>query len=214
MVPHPCPPAAIRPHADADAVAPDDRAHADAPIFYIEATPKKVAPILRQSNSHRDGQIAWTPAQPMLRQRPRRRASPLHGAAAPPPHDIDAIQRIQRADEHGCRRTLCLRDDVHEGVDAVIEIDVRMSGSAIERGVSRRRSGRRMTGGVGFADIRFDFDDDAGRANAAAAVHEHGAKQVAGHVKRRAIVERASKHRHIFVARNRATARSAALATC
>ena len=71
MVPHPRPPAAIRPHADADARAPDDRAHADAPVFNVEAIPDEIAPILRQPNPHRHRQIAWTPAQLVLRQRRR-----------------------------------------------------------------------------------------------------------------------------------------------
>src|SRR2546423_12787617 len=97
-------------------------------------------------------------------------------------------------------------------MDAVIQVDVRETRAAVERRVAGRRSRRGMTRRVGLADIRFDFDDDAAGANAAAIVDEDLADQIARDVQRRAIVKRPRKlHRSVF---SRIVARSAAIATC
>ena len=109
------------------------------------------------------------------------------GAAAP--HDRDAVPRIERADEHGRGKARRLGHDVHQAVNAVIQIDVRMAGRTIQRLVAPGRPRRRMTGGIGLADVRFDLDDDAAGDDAAPPMHENLAQEIACDVERRPIVE-------------------------
>ena len=92
---------------------------------------------------------------------------------APPPHEALAFERLERADEHCRRRSFGLGHGVHQVVHAIVEIHVRDAGGTIERRVAAGGPGRRMAGGIGFADVGFDLDDHAGRDAGARVVHEH-----------------------------------------
>jgi len=98
--------------------------------------------------------------------------SVLHRRAAAPSHHVDALERIERANQHRGRRSVRLGDDVHEIVNAVIEVDVRVTGDAVERLVAQRRAGRGMARGIGLPNVGLDLDDDAARAHAAPPMHE------------------------------------------
>ena len=109
--------------------------------------------------------------------RKRFRASSRAPCAAPP-HEALAFERLERADEHRRRRAFGLGHGVHQIVHAVVEIHVRDAGGAIERRVAAGRAGRGVAGGIGFADVGFDFDDHAGRGARARVVHEHVADEI------------------------------------
>ena len=135
--------------------------------------------------------------------RPRRRfdgpAPALHVASAAAPHHLETFERIEGANEHRGGRAACLGDDIHQAVDTVIEINVRVTRRAVKGLIAARRSGRGVAGWVGFADVRFGFDDGAARANAAALVHQHLADEIARDVERGTIVEPARQlHRHVL----------------
>ena len=83
----------------------------------------------------------------------------LHRPRAAPPHHVDAVERIERADQHRRRRAVRFGDDVHETVDAVVQVDVGVAGRAVERRVARRRARRRVTRRIGLADVGLDLDD-------------------------------------------------------
>jgi hypothetical protein len=86
-------------------------------------------------------------------------------------------------------------------MDPVVEIHVGMTRRAVERCVTPRRPGSRVTGGIGFADVGFALDDDAAGADAATVVNENLADEIARHVERRAVVEGSREfHRTIFTA--------------
>ena len=110
-------------------------------------------------------------------------------AAAAPPHERDAVAGIERANQHRRGRALRLGHDVHQAVNAVVQIDVRVAGRTVQRCVAPRRPRRRMTGGIGLTDVRLDLDDDAAGADAAPPMHENLADQIARDVERRPIVE-------------------------
>ncbi len=113
----------------------------------------------------------------------------LDRTGAPAPHDRDAVPRIERAHEHRRGRARRLGHDVHQAVNAVIQIDVRMAGRTVQRLVAPGRPRRRMTGGIGLANVRFDLDDDAAGDDAAPPMHENLAEEIARDVERRPIVE-------------------------
>ena len=104
------------------------------------------------------------------------------------------FERLERADEDGRRRPFGLGHGVHQVVHAVVEIHVGDAGRAIERRVAPRRTRRRVAGGIGFADVGFDFDDDAGGDAGARVVHEHVADEIARDVERRSRVEHAREN--------------------
>ncbi len=120
----------------------------------------------------------------------------FHRARAPAPHRGDAVKRLERPDQHGPRRTSGFRDDVDERMDAVIEVDVGVSRWTIKRRVTFGRSRRSMTRRIGFADVRFDLDDDAARADAAPRVNKNLTDEIGGDLERRSIVEAATEFAH------------------
>ncbi len=117
---------------------------------------------------------------------------------APPPHQRDAVERFERANQHRRRRLLRLGHDIHEWMDAVVQIHVGMSGRAVHRRIAFRGTWSGVAGGIGFADIRLDFDDDARGDAGARAVHEHFAEQVGRDHKRWPGVERAPQAHYSF----------------
>jgi hypothetical protein len=67
-------------------------------------------------------------------------------------------------------------------VKAVVEIDVCVTGRAIERLVAASRSWRGMAGGVGLADVRLDFDDGSAGSNMSPTVNEDLPEKIGGHL--------------------------------
>ncbi len=53
-----------------------------------------------------------------------------------------------------------------------------------------------MTRRIGFADVRFDLDDDAARADAAPRVNKNLTDEIGGDLERRSIVEAATEFAH------------------
>src|SRR5262245_21627199 len=91
--------------ANADAPAPRDVANAKTAIVHVESLAEEIQTVLRQRDSHRHRQVAGTAAELTWRERGRGRPRPstLHRARAAAAHDVDAVERIERADQHGRR---------------------------------------------------------------------------------------------------------------
>ena len=107
----------------------------------------------------------------------------------PPAHRLDPFERLERANQHGGWTALGLRHRIHQIVQSVVEVDVRAPGRTIERSGARRAARRRVTRGIGFADVRLRLDDDAGRSAAANLVHEHFTNEISQHFQCRARVK-------------------------
>ena len=79
---------------------------------------------------------------------------PLSLEAAAGPHGVDAVGRLERADEHGLRHALAAADEVEAPVDPVRPVDVGVAGRAEHRPVARRLTAkavaRRVLGVVGL----------------------------------------------------------------
>ena len=106
------------------------------------------------------------------------------------PHERDALDRLQRANQHGGRMPLGFGDRVDQVMDAVIQIDVGKARRSIERRVAAGRPRRRMAGGIAFADVRLGLDDHAGGHTPGRPMHEHLAQQCFSNRERRPAVER------------------------
>jgi len=159
-------------------------------VLNEQTVAEKIGTVVGQRDSHCHRQVSRTATQIVIRQNP----SATSAAAFDLPrsataHDGGALQRVERPDQHGGRLTDGFRHDVHHRMDPVVQIDVRVSGAPVHRRIARGRTGRGMTGWIGFANIGFDLDDDAARDDAAAIVDEDLADEVAGDVERRTIVE-------------------------
>src|SRR5438876_5079143 len=192
---HPRAPRPLNANPDADARSPLDRADTNAAVLDIQAIAQQVEPVVGERDAHRHRQIARTAADLVRRQhgRIRPRFASFHRAGTPATHHLDAIERVERANQHGSRRPVRFGDDVHEAVDAVVQIDVRVARDAVQRFVAPRGPGCCMTGRIGFADVGLDLDDDAARAHAALVVDEHEAEEIARDVERGTVVESAGQ---------------------
>ncbi len=91
-------------------------------VFDEEPIAEQIEPVFFERDPHRHRQVArsateigWTRAAA---------TSPLPPASPSSPHDLDAVERIEGADQHRRRLLLRLGDDVHQAVHAVVEIDV------------------------------------------------------------------------------------------
>jgi hypothetical protein len=194
------------PHVDPDARAPGDRTQLQPAILDVQSRAEQIGAILRPRDPHGFRQVPRTLAKVVN----------LSRRAAPAPHHLDSLERIERANQDGGRRAVGFGDDVHHPVDAVVQIDVRMSCGAVHGGVPGRGPGRRVARWIGLADVCLHFDDGAARADAAPIVNEYFAKQIASNVEGGAIVEGSRQlHETGFAADalSRAAARSAAFAT-
>ena len=162
---HPRAPRPFRANPDPDARSPRNRTDTNAALLDIQAIAQQVEPVVGERDPHRHRQIPRTAADLMLWQRGwiRQRLSSLHRPDTPATHQLDAVERIEHANQHGRRRPVRFGDDVDEAVDAVIQIDVRVARDAVQRFVTPCRSGSCMTGRIGFADVCLDLDDDAAR---------------------------------------------------
>ena len=104
-------------------------------------------------------------------------------------HRRYTVERLERADQHRGRTSLLLGHDVDQPVNSVIQIDVRKARRTIERTVTSGRPRRGVARWIAFADVRLDFDDDAGGDGAAAVMDQDLTEQIAGDVQRRTIVK-------------------------
>ena len=120
--------------------------------------------------------------RPVPRARRRRiNSSPSRGSSA----------RISTA----AGAALGLGDGVHEVVDAVIQVDVGDTRTAVERRIARGRPGRRVAGRIRFADVGLDLDDHARGDAGGRLVHQDLADQVARDLERGTGVERPRQDR-------------------
>jgi hypothetical protein len=170
----------FRPDVDPDARAPFNRSDVESAIFEVETRAEEVGAILGESDPHGPGQIAGPATQLVI--------AGSHGA--PAPHRLEPVDRRERANQHRRRRSFRLGHDVHHPVDAVVEIDIGVTGFAVHRRVPARGTGCRVTRRIVFADVRLDFDDGAAGSDAAPLVNEYLAQQIARDVQSGTIVER------------------------
>ena len=106
---------------------------------------------------------------------------------------VDAVERIERADQHRRRRSVRLGHDVHQRVDAVVQIHVGMARSVRTAARCGGSARRRVAGGVGFADVGLDLNDDAAGPHTPGGRGRGPAEQVARDVESRPIVEGARR---------------------
>src|SRR6185436_11781191 len=93
-----CSPRLLGPDTDPDTASPGNRAGRQPMILDVQPIGQKVQPVLREGDAHRPRQIAWPPAQLIVR---KVRRSTLERTGTPAPHDRNAVPRIERAHEHG-----------------------------------------------------------------------------------------------------------------
>jgi hypothetical protein len=164
-----------RPDSDTHARSPDDgRAHGNAAILEEQPAAAQVRSVVSHRDAHGHREIARSAAE-FVRIERRRGAlmPPFHRARPTAPHSADALKRLERPDQHGRGRSSGFSDDIDEGMDAVVEIDVGIAGWTIKRRVTFRRPWRGMTRRIGFSDVRFDLDDHAARAYASPLVDKN-----------------------------------------
>src|SRR4051794_14799855 len=143
---------------DPDSAAPFHPAYRQAVILNPQRARRQVVQVVPQIDAQGFRQVTWSAAQFVYRELARA----LHaGSRTTPSHQWNSVFRLQRTDQHRRRPAFGLGDRVHQVVDAVIEVNVRNARRAVEWRVARCRAGRRVTGLVALADIRFRFDDDA-----------------------------------------------------
>src|SRR4051812_43737357 len=106
MAGDPCAPWLLGADTDADARAPRHVANREPAILDVNSIAGEINAILFQRDSHRHRQIARTAAELVSWQTRRidTRTAPFHRAPAAPTHHLDAVDRIERADENRRRR--------------------------------------------------------------------------------------------------------------
>ncbi len=172
----------VQPHAP----APGDGSLWRPPILDAKRPPRQVQSVLTKRDAERAREVPWTPTEFGGCKRVRFPPGATRAAAA---HEGLAFEWLERAYQDGGRRTLRFRDGVDEVVDAVVQVDVRDAGRAIERRVAVRRSRRGVTCRIRLADVGFGFDNDTRRETRARLVHEHLADEIARDIECRARVE-------------------------
>ena len=123
------PPLELHGAGDPDPAGRLDRQLAAAAFADRHRPAAQVAAVVGQPHSERLGELAGTGAEVL---------EPF--APAPRAHQLDPLERLERANQHGRSDTLRLADGVQEGVKAVGEVDVRASGWAEQRARARGQS--------------------------------------------------------------------------
>src|SRR5678815_2062372 len=207
----PTPPWPLGADVDADTRAPIQATSVEPAILNPQATAREIETVLRQRDAQCLREIAGAATELGLSNRLAVRAAPGAGtvrlwrtvsqrcpvgsqrdltlAKAAFQHQRDAIERRERANQHGCRRALGFGHSIHQIVHAVIEIDVRDAGRSIERFIALRRPGRCVARGIVFSDVGFGLDDHSSGDARARLMHEHLADHIGRDVERRTIVE-------------------------
>src|SRR6058998_981474 len=98
------------------------------------------------------------------------------GRAASPAHEIDAAERLERANEHGAGQSFRAGDGVEAPMNAVDEVDVRDAGGPIQRFGSASPSRRSVTCEIVFADVGLRLDDAAARHTFVGVTFENAAE--------------------------------------
>ena len=134
---------------DADSWTPDDSADPCSTLFDKKAIAEQIETIVVQGNPHRHGQVPRSATELVSRQfLSGPSAPPFRLAVASPSHHVHSINGIQGANQHGSWRSDWFGDDVHQAVEAVVEIDVRVTRWTIERLVAAGRSRRGVAGWI------------------------------------------------------------------
>ena len=116
------------------------------------------------------------------------------GGGAPGPHRVDALQRLDGAQQHGAAHAFALRHDVHEPVAVVDEVDVGLAGPAEEVVTAPLRLDETRLAvydapaveGRVVLRVRLRLDEPPHEAPVRMVVHEQLADEVAGDLQRRA----------------------------
>ena len=82
---------------------------------------------------------------------------------APLAHELEAVGRLERPDQHRCGAPFLLADEVQAPVDPVGAVDVRVPGRSEHRRVARRAAAEAVRGGI-LGVVRLDLDDPAADA--------------------------------------------------
>lgn len=98
---------------------------------------------------------------------------------SPPTHDLDAVERLQRADQDGARVIDGSGHGVHTPVDAVDEVHVRDAWWSVQRRRTLGSAGSGVTGKIVLTDIGLGLDNPARDHSLARAALENGPKQLA-----------------------------------
>ena len=114
---------------------------------------------------------------------------PEHSSAsatepAPLAHQLDPVERLERADQHRGADALRLADGVEERVDPVGAVHVGAAGRAEQRRRARREADERVAGRLAVV-VGLRLDDHA----AGAGVRDDAADEVARDLEDRAVVE-------------------------
>jgi hypothetical protein len=80
------------------------------------------------------------------------------GDAATPPHRVEPVQRLERADQHGVRHVDVLADEVQAPVDRRTSGRRTRAGRAEHRRVPRGPAAEAVRGGI-LVVVRLDLDD-------------------------------------------------------
>ena len=111
------------------------------------------------------------------------------GFEAALPHDVEAFDWFEGADQHAAGSAVVFGDDVHAVVHAVREIDVSVTAGSEDDARAIGDAGGGVGGEIVTAEVGFGFDDDAGGGS----VDEHFAEEVAGDVDGGPFVETAGE---------------------
>lgn len=97
----------------------------------------------------------------------------------PFPHQLDAVQRLERTDQDRTRLIHGTGDGVDAPVHAVDEIDVGVAWRTVERRGSRRPSRGCVTGEIVLAEVGLGLHDTPGGDAIRSPALEDGAQQLA-----------------------------------
>ena len=133
----------------------------------------EIKTVLGERDAERARQVAGPAAQVV----------PVDGAARRSPlrHQRDPVDWFERPDQDRGRMAVCLRDGVHETVDAIVQVDVSDARRPVQRRVALRRAGGGVTGRIVLTDVGLSFDDHAGGDTSRASVHEDHTEQFFRH---------------------------------
>ena len=166
---------------DPDALAGRDPRRAGAPLAsqHLDRAVDQRAPVEREPDPERLGELAGPRAELALA------THPAAGA-----HLVDAVERLERADQDRRPDALLLRNGVQERMHAVGEVDVGVAGRPEQRPRARREPGEGVAGRL-LHVVALGLDDPPGGP----AVADHAADQLARDVVHGAGVEGALEPR-------------------
>ena len=152
------PPRLVGSNTNPNPRAPRELSRLEAPVLDPKRRIRHVEAVLPQRDAERLREVARTSAQSLDGN--QRGAAGSAGAA--PLHQVDPLARLERAQQHGRGKPVGLGDDVRQEVDAVVQVDVRDAGWAVQRLVAPRGTRRGVAGRIVFADVGLDLDDAPG----------------------------------------------------